>query len=550
MRAVIYARYSSDLQSAASIGDQVEVCRRYAAERGWSIVETYSDAALSGASRFRPGFQKLLADAGRRGFEAVICEAVDRLGRRLADTADLQDRLAFHGVKLFTPTLGEITQIHVAVMGMMAQMAIKDLGEKTRRGQLGRVLKGKSAGGLAYGYRVPLGGGQAGDREIAPEEATVVRRIFREFAVGESPEVIARRLNREGITGPGGRPWSNTTIRGQHARGTGVLNNALYRGALEWNRCAYVKDPQTGRRIARPNPPHRWEKQDVPHLRIVDEAVWDAAKARQEAMREGIERKAATADGNPLNETHRARFLLSCLMRCGCCGGGYTIIGKDRYGCATRKQKGTCDNTRTITRQEIEARVLEGLKERLLAPALVAEFVRGFQEEVEAIRRERHAGIAQRAKTRAEVERKISGLMGAIEDGFYEPAMKARLKDLQAERDTLAVGDDDATEAELTILSHPALPDLYRRKVEQLEAVLDGPDRTEAMDVIRSMIERVDLHPRAGGKGLDAALYGDLAAILAACAGAKTAEAPAISRSGLQLSVVAGTGFEPVTFRL
>jgi len=68
MRAVIYARYSSDLQSAASIGDQVEVCRRYAAERGWSIVETYSDAALSGASRFRPGFQKLLADAGRRGF--------------------------------------------------------------------------------------------------------------------------------------------------------------------------------------------------------------------------------------------------------------------------------------------------------------------------------------------------------------------------------------------------------------------------------------------------------------------------------------------------
>ncbi len=550
MRAVIYARYSSDLQSAASIGDQVEVCRRYAVERGWSVVETYSDAALSGASRFRPGFQKLLADAGRRGFEAVICEAVDRLGRRLADTADLQDRLAFHGVKLFTPTLGEITQIHVAVMGMMAQMAIKDLGEKTRRGQLGRVLKGKSAGGLAYGYRLPQGTAQVGEREIDPDEAPVVRRIFREFATGDSPEVIARRLNREGIAGPGGRPWSNTTIRGQAARGTGVLNNALYRGALEWNRCSYVKDPETGKRVARPNPPTLWERQDVPALRIIDPALWDAAKARQGTMRDSLELKENSTQGNPLNETHRARFLLSGLMRCGCCGGGYTIIGKDRYGCATRKQKGTCDNTRTITRQEIEARVLEGLKERLLAPALVAEFVRGFQEEVEAIRRERHAGIAQRAKKRGEVERKISGMMRAIEDGFYEPAMKARLKDLQAERDTLAACDDDATEAELTILSHPALPDLYRRKVAELEAVLDGPDRAEAMDVIRSMIERIDLHPRAGGKGLDAALYGDLAAILAACAGAKTAEAPAISRTGLQLSVVAGTGFEPVTFRL
>ena len=157
MRAVVYARYSSDLQSEASIADQIEVCRRYAVERGWTITQTYTDAAISGASRFRPAFQNLLNDAGRKLFDIVLCEAVDRLGRRLADTADLQDRLAFHGVKLFTPSLGEVTQIHVAVMGMMAQMALKDLGEKTRRGQLGRVLKGKSAGGLAYGYRVAAG---------------------------------------------------------------------------------------------------------------------------------------------------------------------------------------------------------------------------------------------------------------------------------------------------------------------------------------------------------------------------------------------------------
>ena len=67
MRAVIYARYSSDLQREASIDDQLEVCRRYAAAQGWTVVGTYTDAALSGASRFRPGFQKLTADAGQRG---------------------------------------------------------------------------------------------------------------------------------------------------------------------------------------------------------------------------------------------------------------------------------------------------------------------------------------------------------------------------------------------------------------------------------------------------------------------------------------------------
>ena len=203
MRAIIYARYSSDLQSEASIEDQIEICRRYAQQQGWTVVNTYSDAAISGESRFRPSFQKLLADAGNNRFDVVICEAIDRLGRRLADTADLQDQLAFHGVRLFTPSLGELTQIHVAVMGMMAQMALKDLGDKTKRGQLGRILKGFSAGGIAFGYRLTSDRGEdVGKRAIVPEEAEIVVRIFAEYAQGKSPEAIARDLNKEAIPGP------------------------------------------------------------------------------------------------------------------------------------------------------------------------------------------------------------------------------------------------------------------------------------------------------------------------------------------------------------
>ena len=547
MRAVIYARYSSDLQSEASIEDQVEVCRRYAMERSWTITGIYTDAAISGASRFRPGFQKLLSEAGHKLFDIVICEAVDRLGRRLADTADLQDQLSFFGVKLFTPTLGEVTQIHIAVMGMMAQMAIKDLGEKTRRGQLGRVLKGKVAGGLAYGYRVTPSEEGAGAREIIEVEAHIVRRIFREFAAGDSPETIAKRLNHEGVSGPGGRLWSNTTLRGQPDRGTGLLNNAIYKGELQWNKCSYVKDPRTGRRIARPNPPNKWECQQVEPLRIIDDALWESAKIRQHTISSKL---ANSQRGNRLNDAHRPRFLLSGLLQCGSCGGGYTITGKDRYGCATRKQKGTCDNGTTISRQEIEERVLTGLKERLLEPSLVAEFIKGIQEELEEQRRLRRAGEAQRARKLGEIERKISGLMRAIEDGLYEPSMKQRLRTLQAERAILTEANEDTSSEELKILSHPNIGQLYRRKVEELESVLTGPDATQAIDLIRSMIERVVLRPKVLGKGgLDLELYGELANILAACEGAKMQNAPGSKASG-RLSVVAGTGFEPVTFRL
>ncbi len=98
---------------------------------------------------------------------------------------------------------------------------------------------------------------------------------------------------------------------------------------------------------------------------------------------------------------------------------------------------------------------------------------------------------------------------------------------------------------------HPNLPQMYRRKVEELEAALEhGPDRDEAREVVRSLIEQVVLTPRAEvEKGLDATLHGALAGILAACEVGKR-RLPEAKASGSQLSVVAGVGFEPTTFRL
>ena len=124
---------------------------------------------------------------------------------------------------------------------------LADLREKTRRGQLGRALQGKIPGGRSYGYDViePRSKDGRGERAINPAEADVVRRIFAAFANGESPRAIAKRLNAEGVAGPDGRAWRDTTIRGQVDRGTGLLNKALYAGRLEWNRCSYVKDPRT-----------------------------------------------------------------------------------------------------------------------------------------------------------------------------------------------------------------------------------------------------------------------------------------------------------------
>jgi hypothetical protein len=115
---------------------------------------------------------------------------------------------------------------------------------------------------------------------------------------------------------------------------------------------------------------------------------------------------------------------------------------------------------RPITRQAIEARVLDGLKERLLAPDLVAAFVKAFREESgsEALRAEQ----AQRERKAAELDRKIAAIFRAIEDGFYEPAMKTRLAELKEERDKLKTESRAFDPTALDVLMHPQLAEGYR----------------------------------------------------------------------------------------
>ena len=86
-RIAIYARYSTDLQSNASIEDQIRVCQEFAEREGWEVVQTYKDRAQSGASLMRPAIQSLLEDARAGDFELILSEALDRISRDQADIA-------------------------------------------------------------------------------------------------------------------------------------------------------------------------------------------------------------------------------------------------------------------------------------------------------------------------------------------------------------------------------------------------------------------------------------------------------------------------------
>ncbi|KYO49583.1 recombinase family protein [Tistrella mobilis] len=551
MKVAIYARYSSDNQRDASIADQFRMCRLHAEKQGWHIVEEYSDHAISGASLIRPGIQALMADAMGGRFDLILAEAMDRLSRDQEDIAGIFKRMSYADVKMFTLSEGEVTHLHVGLKGTMNALFLKDLADKTRRGQRGRVEAGKSGGGNAYGYDVVKkfdanGEPIRGDRTINEFQAEVVRRIFRDYAAGKSAKTIAFALNKEGIPAPSGGDWGFSTINGNPKRGNGILNNEMYVGKIVWNRQRFVKDPSTGKRQARPNPEEEWVIQEAPELRILDDDLWSAVKARQEKNK--IARKEnGEADLSRINTRRRPKYLFSGLTKCSCCGGGYSAISATLIGCATARNKGTCNNRVNIRRDELESRVLNALRTKLVDPELFAHFCEVFTQEMNRLRMEGRAGIASAEAELAKVNRELEKILDLyLSDALSVDMVKERSKKLEARKTELEQFLAEADEP--PPLLHPSMALQYRKRVQQLYDALQDEDegkRIEAADTLRSLVDQIVLTPVDGKVEID--VQGDLAGILTISTQSKN---PAAGATGSQVKMVAGAGFEPATFRL
>ena len=422
--------------------------------------------------------------------------------------------------------------------------------------------EGKSGGGLCYGYKVvkqldTRGEPIRGDRAIDEGEANIIRRVFREFASGIGPRTIARSLNEEGIPGPNGKPWGDTTIRGHVKRGTGLINNELYIGRLIWNRLRYIKDPSTGKRVSRLNPESEWLIREVPELRIIDDQLWKAVRKRQSEIAEKYENVTEAVrkhhKKNRLNGRRRPKSLLSGLIFCGCCGGPYSLRGAGRFACSNHISKGTCSNSRTIPREDLERRVLSGLKDRMMTPEVAAEAMRAYAEETNRLNRERRTnGDAWRAEL-VKVEKDIRGIIEAIKAGMFHESMKAEMDALEARKTELATLLADAPADKPDLL--PTASAIYAKKVAKLTTALNDPkERQEAAEALRMLIEKIVLTPGPERGEIDATLYGELGQILAwterrAFGHAPKTNTPGGISSGVLVSVVAGAGFEPATFR-
>lgn len=288
----------------------------------------------------------------------------------------------------------------------------------------------------------------------------MVRSIFNAYDCGQSAHAIAVALNAAGIPAPrsgkGTGTWSFSTIAGNWKRGTGILNNELYIGERVWNRQRYIKDPATGKRQARLNPEHEWVRNAVPELRLIEDALWHRVKLRQGAIRETLTDAQRSKNSNPLGTTRRAKHLFSGLLKCGCCGGSYTLMNKTKYGCASARNKGTCDNRKLVKRDHVEERILNGLKGKLVDPEMLKEFVAEYQREWNRLHSEGTSARTSLERDLKQVGTQIDKIVDAITAGMFHASMKSKMDDLEIRKAELE-SNHAALPAQAPIVLHPAL---------------------------------------------------------------------------------------------
>lgn len=515
-RVALYARYSSAQQNERSIGDQLTVLLRHAAAKGWSVVGTYTDAAISGSAMAnRPGLLNALAAAEAGDFDLLLAEDEDRIARNLEHLAHVANRLTDAGVGIATLSNDRIQDMHVAFKGLIAQDFIRNLSQKTKRGMASNAAQGLATGARLYGYRSQPGGAI----EIVPDQAEVIRRVFSLYADDRlTTRQIAALLNAEEIPSATGRKWNASAIQGSRQRGNGILHSEIYSGVKVYGRVEMRKDRTTGKRISICKPASEHRRVAVPHLRIVDQDLWNRAQAL----------KLANTVGNPETRKRPARrpYLLSGLVFCGQCGAGYTAQGANRLACASYREKGptVCSNRRHVNRTDVEARVLTGLRERLLSPEAVGAFIRAYHAEwdrLSGLARDRRRPAEKRL---GEVTRAIDRAVDAIVGGAGDvSALGARLRQLETEKaDLTAQIDAIDQDAPPPTQLHPRIGEVYVQRVERLQTLIDtghpaDTDHDRALiESVRDLIARIEITPESNETRSPYAvtLHGDLARLL------------------------------------
>ncbi|MEZ2147485.1 recombinase family protein [Bradyrhizobium sp. DN5] len=507
--AVLYARYSSDMQKATSIDGQLLLCRKVALRNNLDIIGEFVDAAKSGLTEgARDGYQRLLNGVRKHDFDVVVVEHFDRLSRDPATIQRLKQVFEFNGVELMDQRGVYATATDISIASLYNTIYKPQLAEKVRRGHDNAVTNGRIPGSYAYGYRPKPGA--PGERTIDEDEAKVVVRIFTEYAAGRSTRSIAADLTREGVPSPGairhknkaGRTtWNHQCITGGR-HGRGIIGNDLYIGEIHWNVRSTIINPETQKKQKRRNPEERHIIVKKPELRIVPQVLWDRAQKVRSVRAVhmfGPTGKPRRRIVIPRNNEHP----LAGVLRCGVCNGHMRIAQSSRNGapraaCANAHQRGTCEHTRSFDMDVLLEDASAKIEVKLLSPRAIEEAMHAWKEERKNDRN-KSSEYAKLDRRRRVLTTEIERLSYAIANSRRKPdELLKRIDECDLERESveermrlLGGGGENVIP-----FDHPKFGDRYRLEVRRLVTALKtNPKAIETRVAFRNLIDCIVVHP-------------------------------------------------------
>lgn len=500
-RAILYYRVSTKDQDDTS---QLRLLKEYAQKNGYQIVDEVSEGkAWSGSDSERPAWMALINRAeDKRDFQFLLAFDIDRLGRHKELGEDIND-LMEAGVHIICTndgmdTRNENSDLVLMVKAWQARMYAQDVAKHTRKSLLDLAKRQMATGKPPFGYRIKYVGGSEivkdGRKRVIggtktfekdPEHAPYAREMFMRRRKGQSIGDIVDWLNNTGVLSPRGKKWRYSTV-------VACLENPLYSGVFLFNRSKWKTNSRKqrrkfgiGRRSRTENDASKWVRHEMPELAIVDRTTWDRVQERQHAARTTW--YASLTAGPPPKRGPGAPIRQLFQLKCGKCGGSFTVADAHKLACSTRvaTRGAGCDMDARADVARTNAALLQLVRDEVLS----GKYDQIFRDEVRAeAKRRGHDPKAAEADLRRQRERaqeRVSELIEELSKPFPESVkseMRQKVAAAAEERDRL-----DVEISKLT-MPHAAVPLIPagQRDLERLITDLATPELLHPENVHRA----------------------------------------------------------------
>ena len=406
MKAVIYARYSSDNQREESIEGQLRDCMQYAEYNDIQVVGSYIDRAMSAKTDNRPNFQQMIKDSAKRLFDVIIVWKLDRFARNRFDSAYYKNILKKNGVRVISAkeSISEGAEgiILESVLEGYAEYYSVELAEKVNRGMTDNALKAMSNGGIT-----PLGYYLDDEQHLQIDErkAPFVREIFQRYADGEMIKTIIDDMNDRGV---------GITVRMKKKAG-----KKAYDKPLGYNN---VRRMLSNRKY-------------IGEYRFKDIVIEDAIPAIiDKDLFEKVQKRIAVNTRAPAIHKAEDEYLLTTHLFCGKCkammigdsGKGKKGTVYHYYKCVNTKKRHTCDK-KAIGKEKIENAVIKAVMDKIMDDKLMEQLSYKLYD----LQMQGSSILPALQAQLSDVESGIDNMLNAIQQGIVLESTKKRLSDLE-----------------------------------------------------------------------------------------------------------------------